>query len=81
MEHLLDIYLLGFLQNFIDWIIDYGGFIHSFYWLFLQKPVCSWASFFPVTLCCLQQEFSWIRSLTSLSAYRRTPPLNLVGSI
>jgi membrane-associated protein len=25
MEHLLDIYLLGFLQNFIDWIIDYGG--------------------------------------------------------
>jgi len=25
MENLLDIYLLGFLQNFIDWIIDYGG--------------------------------------------------------
>ena len=25
MESLLDIYLLGFLQNFIDWIIDYGG--------------------------------------------------------
>src|ERR1700745_1712394 len=25
MEHLLDICLLGFLQNFIDWIIDYGG--------------------------------------------------------
>jgi len=25
MEHLLDIYVLGFLQNFIDWIIDYGG--------------------------------------------------------
>jgi membrane-associated protein len=25
MEHLLDVYLLGFLQNFIDWIIDYGG--------------------------------------------------------
>src|SRR6478752_5540789 len=25
MEHLLDIYLLGFLQTFIDWIIDYGG--------------------------------------------------------
>jgi len=25
MEHLLNIYLLGFLQNFIDWIIDYGG--------------------------------------------------------
>ena len=25
MKHLLDIYLLGFLQNFIDWIIDYGG--------------------------------------------------------
>ena len=25
MENLLTIYLLGFLQNFIDWIIDYGG--------------------------------------------------------
>jgi len=25
MENLLDIHLLGFLQNFIDWIIDYGG--------------------------------------------------------
>jgi len=25
MESLLDIYLLGFLQNFIDWIINYGG--------------------------------------------------------
>ena len=25
MKHLLDVYLLGFLQNFIDWIIDYGG--------------------------------------------------------
>ena len=25
MEHLLNIYVLGFLQNFIDWIIDYGG--------------------------------------------------------
>jgi membrane-associated protein len=25
MESLLNIYLLGFLQNFIDWIIDYGG--------------------------------------------------------
>src|SRR5688500_19846977 len=25
MNHLLDIYLLGFLQSFIDWIIDYGG--------------------------------------------------------
>src|SRR5678809_249318 len=25
MENLLDINLLGFLQNFIDWIIDYGG--------------------------------------------------------
>ena len=25
MNYLLDIYLLGFLQSFIDWIIDYGG--------------------------------------------------------
>lgn len=25
MENLLHIYLLGFLQSFIDWIIDYGG--------------------------------------------------------
>src|SRR6266498_4061702 len=25
MENLLQIYLLGFLENFIDWIIDYGG--------------------------------------------------------
>lgn len=25
MESLLNIYLLGFLQTFIDWIIDYGG--------------------------------------------------------
>lgn len=25
MESLPDIYMLGFLQNFIDWIIDYGG--------------------------------------------------------
>ncbi|HEY2720808.1 MAG TPA: VTT domain-containing protein [Chitinophagaceae bacterium] len=25
MHCLLNIYLLGFLQNFIDWIIDYGG--------------------------------------------------------
>src|SRR4030095_6359391 len=25
MENLLDIYLLGFLQNFIKWIIEYGG--------------------------------------------------------
>src|SRR5215212_950582 len=25
MENLLQIYLLGFLQNFINWIIDYGG--------------------------------------------------------
>jgi membrane-associated protein len=25
MNYILDIYLLGFLQNFIDWIIDYGG--------------------------------------------------------
>ncbi len=25
MNQFLDIYLLGFLQNFIDWIIDYGG--------------------------------------------------------
>ena len=25
MEHYLEIYLLGFLQNFIDWIIKYGG--------------------------------------------------------
>jgi membrane-associated protein len=25
MESLLNIYLLGFLQNFIDWIINYGG--------------------------------------------------------
>lgn len=25
MESLLDIYLLGFLQEFIDWIINYGG--------------------------------------------------------
>jgi membrane-associated protein len=25
MESLLHIHLLGFLQNFIDWIIDYGG--------------------------------------------------------
>lgn len=25
MESLLNVYLLGFLQNFIDWIIDYGG--------------------------------------------------------
>lgn len=25
MENLLQIYLIGFLENFIDWIIDYGG--------------------------------------------------------
>src|SRR5215216_6018757 len=25
MNYLLDVYLLGFLQSFIDWIIDYGG--------------------------------------------------------
>jgi len=25
MESIVDIQLLGFLQNFIDWIIDYGG--------------------------------------------------------
>ena len=25
MQHLLETYLLGFLQNFIDWIIKYGG--------------------------------------------------------
>jgi membrane-associated protein len=25
MENLFHVYLLGFLQNFIDWIIDYGG--------------------------------------------------------
>jgi membrane-associated protein len=25
MESLLNIYLLGFLENFIDWIINYGG--------------------------------------------------------
>lgn len=25
MENLLTIYLLGFLENFIDWIINYGG--------------------------------------------------------
>jgi membrane-associated protein len=25
MEDLLNIYLLGFLENFINWIIDYGG--------------------------------------------------------
>jgi membrane-associated protein len=25
MQDLIQIYLLGFLQNFIDWIIDYGG--------------------------------------------------------
>ena len=25
MENLLNIYLLGFLQTFIDWIIEYGG--------------------------------------------------------
>src|SRR5687767_927140 len=26
MDSLLNIYLLGFLENFINWIIDYGGF-------------------------------------------------------
>jgi len=25
MENIVDIHLLGFLQSFIDWIIDYGG--------------------------------------------------------
>src|SRR4029079_2496634 len=25
MHDLIQIYLLGFLENFIDWIIDYGG--------------------------------------------------------